>query len=100
MSCVIGPPESCIVFGSWRVRSPLIRSQLSPPLVDFHTCWEQVYRTFGSTGEKMIGYVHCHRSTTAAEFSPEKKRGYAPTSLISPVTRFKRVRNDPLLAPA
>ena len=24
MSCVIGPPESCIVFGSWRVRSPLI----------------------------------------------------------------------------
>src|SRR4030095_2612960 len=48
----------------------------------------------------MIGYVHCQRSFTSAEFSPEKKRGYAPTSLSSPVRRFKRVRNDPLLAPA
>jgi len=30
---------------------------------------------FGSTGEKTIGNVHCQRSTTDAEFSPEKKRG-------------------------
>src|SRR6266540_1998893 len=42
MSCVIGPPESCIVLGSCLVRSPLIRSHVSPPFVDFHTCCEHV----------------------------------------------------------
>src|SRR5215471_7026598 len=100
MSCVIGPPDSVIVFGSWRERSPLIASHVSPPLVVLHTRCDEVYSTFASTGEKMIGYVHCQRSTTALDGSPEKKRGYAPTSLISPVRRFRRVRNDPLLAPA
>src|SRR6185436_6486117 len=42
MSWVIGPPDSCIVFGSWRVRSPLILSHVCPPLVVFHTCCEEV----------------------------------------------------------
>ncbi len=28
MSCVIGPPDSVMVFGSWRVRSPLILSHV------------------------------------------------------------------------
>jgi hypothetical protein len=37
MSCVIGPPDSCIVFGSWRDRSSLIATHVSPPSVDFHT---------------------------------------------------------------
>src|SRR5258705_9301770 len=99
MSCVPGPPESCIVFASWRVRSPLIRSHVCPPLVVFHTCCDDVKRTFASTGEKTIGNVHCHRSTTEAEFSPEKKRGYGFTSRRSPVRRFRRVMKLPLLAP-
>src|SRR5947208_5377715 len=71
MSCVIGPPDSVIVFGSWRVRSPLIRSQVWPPFVVLQTCCDAVYRTVGSTGEKRSGYVHCHRSTRALEGSPE-----------------------------
>ena len=53
---------------------------------------------FGSTGEKMIGNVHCHRSTTDAEFSPEKKRGYGFTSRSSPVRRLSRVMKLPLFA--
>src|SRR6185436_8442911 len=55
MSCVIGPPDSTIVFGSWRVRSPLILSQVWPPLVVFQTCCDEVKSRLGSTGEKMIG---------------------------------------------
>jgi hypothetical protein len=42
MSLVIGPPDSPSVFGSWRVRSPLILSQLCPPLVVLQTCWDDV----------------------------------------------------------
>src|SRR3954466_16169317 len=99
MSCVIGPPESCIVFGSWRVRSPLIFSHVCPWLVVFHTCCDEVNRVFGSTGEKTIGKVHCHRSMTDAEFSPEKKRGYGFTSRSSPVRRFNRVMKLPLFDP-
>src|SRR5437667_5874812 len=99
MSCVIGPPESCIVFGSWRVRSPLIFSHVWPLLVVFHTCCDEVKRMFGSTGEKMIGKVHCQRSTTDAEFSPEKKRGYGFTSRRSPVRRSRRVMKLPLFEP-
>src|SRR5258708_38737617 len=38
LSFVIGPPEAPIVFGSCRVRSGLIFSQLCPSFVDFHTC--------------------------------------------------------------
>src|SRR5512143_2138545 len=38
MSRVIGPPDGPIVLGSCRVRSGLIRSQLSPPFVVFHRC--------------------------------------------------------------
>ena len=48
MSCVIGPPESCIVFGSCRVRSPLMASHESPPLVLFQTRCDVVYSTDGS----------------------------------------------------
>ncbi len=40
MSRVIGPPEGPIVSGSCRVRSGLMRSQLSPPFVVFQTCCE------------------------------------------------------------
>src|SRR5947207_9120242 len=99
MSCVIGPLECCMVFGSWRVRSPLIFSHVCPLLVVFQTCCDEVKRMVGSTGEKMIGKVHCQRSTTDAEFSPEKKRGYGLTSRSSPVRRFRRVMKLPLLAP-
>src|SRR5688572_2674078 len=100
MSPVIGPPEWPIVFGSCRVRSGLIRSQLCPPLVVFQTCCDEVYSTFGSTGEKMIGNVHCHRSLRALDGSPENIRGYGLTSRRWPVRRFNRWRNDPLLPPA
>src|SRR4051794_37512926 len=99
MSCVIGPPESCIVFGSWRGRSPLIFFHVCPWLVVFPTGCGDVKSRLGSTGEKMIGNVHCHRSTTDAEFSPEKKRGYGLTSRSSPVRRFKRVMKLPLFEP-
>ena len=50
-------------------------SHVWPPLVVFQTRCDDAYKVFGSTGEKMIGYVHCQRSTTEAEFSPEKNRG-------------------------
>src|SRR5262245_20918331 len=62
MSPVIGPPEWPMVFGSCLVRSPEIAVQLSPPFVVFHKRCDPVYSTLGSTGEKMIGYVHCQRS--------------------------------------
>src|SRR5215467_12517422 len=42
MSRVIGPPDGPIVFGSWRVRSGLIFSQLWPPFVVFQRCCEPV----------------------------------------------------------
>src|SRR5688500_18985548 len=100
MSPVIGPPECPIVFGSWRVRSGLIRSQLCPPLVVFHTCCDEVYSTFGSTGEKMIGYVHCQRSFSALDGSPENIRGYGFTSRRWPVRRLVRWRKEPLFPPA
>ena len=38
MSWVIGPPESPIVFGSCRLRSPLMRCHCCPPLVVLQTC--------------------------------------------------------------
>src|SRR5512143_1532875 len=38
MSRVIGPPDGPIVFGSWRVRSGLMRSQLWPPFVVLNKC--------------------------------------------------------------
>src|SRR5215207_898654 len=99
MSCVIGPPDGPIVFGSCLVRSPEMRVQLWPPFVVFHTCCDDVYSTFGSTGEKMIGYVHCHRSFTSSEDSPWNIRGYGFTSRNWPVRRLKRVRKPPLFVP-
>src|SRR5258708_36144638 len=100
MSWVIGRPEGPIVFGSWRVRSGLMRSHFSPPFVVRHTCCDEVKRTVGFAGEKMIGYVHCQRSTTSLEDSPENSRGYGLTSRRLFVRRSSRVRNDPLLPPA
>src|SRR5688500_15182740 len=92
MSPVIGPPECPIVFGSWRVRSGLIRSQLWPPLVVFQRCCDDVYSAVGSAWEKITGYVHCHRSLSALDGSPENIRGYGLTSRSCPVRRFTRSR--------
>src|SRR5215471_4012410 len=100
MSCVIGPPDGPIVFGSWRVRSGLILSHVSPPLRVRQTCCAEVKSTTGSAGEKTIGYVHCQRSTTSLDASPENSRGYGLTSRRLPLRRSRRVRNDPLLPPA
>src|SRR5688500_2803518 len=61
-SSVIGPPDGPSVFGSARVRSGLMRSQLAPSLVERQTCCELVYRMFGFFGEKTIGNVHWKRS--------------------------------------
>src|SRR5688572_11378538 len=77
-----------------------MRSQLCPPFVVFHTCCDEVYSTFGSTGEKMIGYVHCQRSLSALDGSPENIRGYGFTSRRCPVRLLSRWRNEPLLPPA
>src|SRR6266540_1238984 len=55
MSWVIGPPEGPRVFGSARVRSPEIRSQVWPSLVVFQRCCEEAKITLGSSGEKTIG---------------------------------------------
>src|SRR5579885_2030976 len=98
MSRVIGPPDGPMVFGSWRVRSGLMRSQLSPPFVVFHTCCEPAYSVFLSTGEKTIGYVHCQRSLITADSSPENMRGYGLTSRRSPVRRFNFVKKPPPFA--
>jgi hypothetical protein len=71
MSPVIGPPDLSCVSGAWRVRSPLTAVQVRPPsLVRQRRC-EETYSVFGSTGEKMIGYVHCHRSLISFDGSPE-----------------------------
>src|SRR4051812_35160093 len=67
MSRVIGPPDGPIVFGSWRVRSGLMRSQLWPPLVVLNTCCDDAYSVLPSTGEKTMGYVHCQRSLSTAD---------------------------------
>src|SRR6185503_4316316 len=48
ISPVIGPPDGPSVFGSARVRSGLIFSQLCPSSVVFHKCCDEMYRTFGS----------------------------------------------------
>src|SRR3954454_20529345 len=98
MSRVIGPPDGPIVLGSWRVRSGLILSQLCPPFVVFQRCCDDAYKTLVSTGEKMIGYVHCQRSLSTADSSPENIRGYGPTSRTSPVRRFSFVRKPPPFA--
>ena len=71
MSPVIGPPEWPSVIGSARVRSSLSRSQLLPPSVVRQSRLDDVYRVFGSMGEKMIGKVHCQRSTMSTAGSPE-----------------------------
>ncbi len=71
MSPVMGPPECPRVPGSARVRSPLRASQLFPPSVVRQSLWDDVYRTLGSRGEKMMGNVHCHRSTMSMAGSPE-----------------------------
>src|ERR1044071_4582351 len=79
MSRVIGPPDGPMVFGSWRVRSGLMRSQLCPPLVVRHRCCDAAYSTRGFTGENAMGYVHCQRSVSTADSSPENMRGYGLT---------------------
>src|SRR5487761_1987959 len=99
MSCVIGPPEGPMVLGSWRVRSGPIRAQLWPASVVFQRCCELVNSRRGLTGEKMIGYVHCHRSTSALDGSPENMRGYGLTSRDRPVRRSRRSMKPPLLEP-
>src|SRR3954467_3796908 len=98
MSRVIGPPDGPMVFGSWRVRSPLIALHVFPPSVVFHTRCEPTYSERLSTGEKTIGYVHCQRSLMTADSSPENMRGYGLTSLASPVRRFSFWRKPPPFA--
>src|SRR3569833_3177220 len=98
MSRVIGPPEGPIVFGSWRVRSPLIASHVMPPSVVFQTRCAPTYSERLSTGEKTIGYVHCQRSLMTADSSPENMRGYGLTSLTSPVRRLSFCSNPPPFA--
>ena len=71
MSPVIGPPEWPSVIGSARVRSGLSASQFVPPSVVRHNRFDDAYNTFASMGEKMIGKVHCQRSTMSIAGSPE-----------------------------
>ena len=71
MSPVIGPPEVPRVEGSARVRSGEIACQLLPPSIVRHKRCDDVKSTLGSMGEKMIGNVHCHRSTMSEAGSPE-----------------------------
>jgi len=47
MSCVTGPPTGPIVAGSWRVRSGLTTSQLSPSFVDRKTRLAATYSSLG-----------------------------------------------------
>ena len=68
----MGPPESPSVFGSARVKSGLIASQLRPSLVVRQRCRDDVYKMPGSSGENTIGNVHCQRSGSEAADSPEK----------------------------
>src|ERR1043166_6771523 len=98
MSRVMGPPDGPIVLGSWRVRSGLICVQSWPPSVVFQRCCPPTYSACGSTVEKTIGYVHCHRSFTTADSSPENMRGYGLTSRSSPVRRLFLLRKPPPLA--
>ena len=63
MSPVMGPPECPRVLGSARVRSPLRASQVFPASVVRQSRFDDVYSVLGSRGEKMMGNVHCHRST-------------------------------------
>src|SRR6185503_4416081 len=98
MSFVIGPPDGPIVFGSWRVRSPLIAVHVFAPSVVFQTRCEPTYSDRLSTGEKTMGYVHCQRSLMTADSSPENMRGYGLTSLTSPVRRFNFCKKPPPLA--
>src|SRR4029079_15018457 len=76
-----------------------MRVHVCPPFVVFHTCCDEVYSTFGFTGEKMIGYVHCQRSFTSSDDSPWNMRGYGLTSRSWPVRRLKRVGKPPLFVP-
>ncbi len=71
MSPVIGPPERCSVDGSARVRSPLSAVQFAPPSSVIHSRCEDTYSRSGSIGEKMMGKVHCQRSTRSIAGSPE-----------------------------
>ena len=71
MSPVIGPPDGPIVASSCRVRSPLIAVQPWPPSVVFQSRCDDTNSSDGSTGEKMIGKVHCQRSRIARDGSPE-----------------------------
>ena len=71
-----------------------------PAVGRFHTCCDDMYSTFGSTGEKMIGYVHCQRSRIALDGSPEKNHGYGFTSRSSPVRRLNLSGTPPLFVPA
>ena len=57
----MGPPEGSRVEGSWRVRSGLMASQLSPWSVERNTMLPVTYRTLESCGENLMGYVHWKR---------------------------------------
>ena len=46
----------------------------------------------------MIGNVHCQRSTSALDGSPENMRGYGLTSRSSPVRRSSRVEERAVVA--
>ncbi len=70
-SLVIGPPESPSVFGSARVRSGLIRSQVAPSSLVRHTCCEPAYTVCGPIVDTAIGNVQFQRSGTLPADSPE-----------------------------
>src|SRR5512139_2304223 len=71
MSPVIGPPDFSCVSGACRVRSPLSRSHVLPPSRVAHRRCDDTKSSLGSTFEKMIGNVHCHRSRISFDGSPE-----------------------------
>src|SRR4051794_9219132 len=98
MSRVIGPPDGPMVFGSWRVRSPLIALHVFPPSVVFHTRCEPTYSERLSTGEKTVGVAYRRRAWMTADSSPENMRGYGLSSLASPVRRLSFCRKPPPFA--
>src|SRR5690606_11611744 len=86
-SFVMGPPDGPIVFGSCRVRSGLMRSQVWPSFVVFHRCCEPTYSTFGPVREYTIGNVHWKRSRISDDEWPIGFSGHTLTARRCPVAR-------------
>src|SRR6266852_1280635 len=76
----VSPPEICIRFLSFRVRSGLMICQLLPPSVVTCTYWLPTYTLLWSCGEMVTGNSQLNLYFTSAALAPDTVSGHTSTS--------------------